>query len=90
MVTRSKTRAGSLLCSLKLVPSNNFIEDNADEDPDELLRPNNSSFCSSSSVELNLDRIKREQHSDPHIFSINERLRQNHSNTNIHLKDDIL
>lgn len=98
VVTRSKTRAA--VCpssdSPPAVPIIDQIDD--DDDGDEFFdalsepfsQPNCSSTPHSSSLDLSPSRIKSEQHSDPELLSLIELLRQNSSDTQFIIKDDIV
>ena len=94
VVTRSKTCAVSRPRSPDLVPLDSHTDDDDDDHlkvaPDELLHPNNSLHDNSFSADLSHARIKREQHSDPHIFSLIERLRKNPFDTHFVLEDDMV
>jgi Integrase zinc binding domain len=99
IVTRSKARATSHPSSLNSAPAASIVDDDEDEYcdalPDSISHPNCSSPSASfpldsSPLDLSLSRIKLEQHSDPEILSLIERLRRNPSDTHFVLEDDMV
>lgn len=98
VITRSKTRATSnshldnTPAALKLSDDEEAYSDeetyfDARSEPE--LAPTSSS-SPHSSADLSLTRIKLEQHSDPEILLLAERLRQNPADANFTLESDIV
>lgn len=86
IITRSKARASS---NLNDNTSSAITGDNESSDNMETNGVNTQSKPLSPQ-DLNLSSIKEAQHSDPEIFSITERLRQNPSDPHFVLTDDIV
>jgi hypothetical protein len=99
VITRSKARALSSPSSLDQISPTDLTDDVEDEyfdtqtDPDlpvESSSPSTPASSNTSSLDVSLPRIKREQHCDSQILPLIEQLRTENSHSNFVLEDDMV